>query len=70
MNLGHKFALCYSVQTMLFSPNYTENMDKMDVSALKIGQSHTRKQSTLLHFRGKTPSSHHRAAPPVSYCAI
>lgn len=26
---------------MLFSPNYTENMDKMDVSAPKTGQSHT-----------------------------
>ena len=67
-NLGHKSDSCYSVQTVFLHPNYTENMDKMDVSVLKIGQSHTKRQNIPLRCVGKIPSSPRKAAPPTSYC--
>ena len=51
-NPGHKSDLCYSVQTVFLRPNYTENMDKMDVSAHQIAQSHTRIQNIPLRFQG------------------
>ena len=66
-NSGHKSDLCYSVQTMFFSPNYTENLDKMDVSAPQIGQSHTRIQNIPPHSQERTLSFRYITVPPKSY---
>ena len=36
-------------------PYYRKNMDKMDISAPPIAQSHTRTQNTPPHSPGRTP---------------
>ena len=59
ISLLHEFRS--QIRFMLFRPNHvlrpnhTENTDKMDVSALKTGQSHTKIQNTPPHSPGKIP---------------
>lgn len=46
-----------------FSPNHIKNMGKIDVSALKIAQSHTKIQYTPSYSPERTLLSPHRVVP-------